>query len=80
MQGNGAPNINHLSHPRCGSGVRGRSVLCKLRLEANLTQAKLESAAKLQRKYVSILEPGERQPSLATVFNLAGKLGFVAMR
>jgi hypothetical protein len=35
--------------------------LGKLRLEANLTQAKLGSAAKLQRKYLSILDLGEQQ-------------------
>ena len=53
-------------------------VLRKLRLETGLTQEELGLAAELQRKYISILELGEQQPSLATVFKLAGALGIRA--
>jgi transcriptional regulator with XRE-family HTH domain len=49
-------------------------VLRQLRLEANLTQEELGLQADIQRKHVSMLELGEKQPTLATIFKLADAL------
>lgn len=46
-------------------------VLRKLRLEAGLTQEELGLEADLQRKYISSLELGEKQPTITSVFKLA---------
>ena len=54
-------------------------VLRKLRLEAGLTQEDLGLEADLRRTYVSILELGQQQPSLATIFKLAKALDCSAM-
>lgn len=50
-------------------------VLRRLRLEAGLTQEELGFEADLRRTYVSILELGQQQPSLSSIFKLAGALG-----
>lgn len=50
-------------------------VLRRLRLEANLTQEQLGFEADLRRTYVSILELGQQQPSLTTIFKVARALG-----
>jgi transcriptional regulator with XRE-family HTH domain len=49
-------------------------VLRQLRLEAELTQEELGLQADIQRKHVSMLELGEKQPTLATIFKLADAL------
>ena len=49
-------------------------VLRRLRLEAGLTQEGLGLEADLQRKYISLLELGEKQPTITTVFKLASAL------
>lgn len=49
-------------------------VLRKLRMNAGLTQEKLGFEAELRRTYVSILELGQQQPSLATILKLAKAL------
>jgi transcriptional regulator with XRE-family HTH domain len=49
-------------------------VLRKLRKETGLTQEELGLEAGLQRKFISSLELGEKEPSLATVFKLASAL------
>ena len=54
-------------------------VLRKLRVEAGLTQEELGLEADLRRTYVSILELGQQQPSLTTIFKLANALNFSAM-
>lgn len=48
--------------------------LRSLRLDRNLTQEQLGIAADLQRKYISWLERGEKQPTLTTIFKLANAL------
>lgn len=52
-----------------GAAVRQR------RLQAGLTQEQLGFEADLRRTYVSIIELGQQQPSLGTVFKLAKALG-----
>lgn len=49
-------------------------VLRKRRIEASLTQEALCFDADLRRTYISILELGEQQPSLTTIFKLAKAL------
>jgi len=55
-------------------GVAFGKVLRRLRLEAGLTQEQLGFEADLRRTYVSILELGQQQPSLATILKLAKAL------
>lgn len=50
------------------------SVLRTLRKKAGLTQEQLGFEAGLERNYISMLELGQRHPSLATVFKLAPPL------
>jgi transcriptional regulator with XRE-family HTH domain len=50
-------------------------VLRQLRLEAGLTQEKLGFEANLRRTYISMLELGQQQPTLTTIFKLAKGLG-----
>lgn len=49
-------------------------VLRQLRKNAGLTQEQLGFEAELERNYISMLELGQRQPTLATVFKLASPL------
>lgn len=49
-------------------------VLRQLRQDSGLTQEQLGLEAELQRKYISQLELGEKEPSLTTVFKLANAL------
>ncbi|MCW7541278.1 helix-turn-helix domain-containing protein [Aquabacterium sp. A7-Y] len=49
-------------------------VLRQCRRDAGLTQEALVLEAELERNYISLLELGQRQPSLATVFRLAAAL------
>lgn len=49
-------------------------VLRQLRQQAGLTQEALAFEADLRRTYVSILELGQQQPSLATILKLAKAL------
>jgi transcriptional regulator with XRE-family HTH domain len=50
-------------------------VLRDLRQRAGLSQEALAGAAEVDRTYVSLLERGLRQPTLETLFRLAGALG-----
>lgn len=50
------------------------SVLRDLRLDKNMTQEEMGFAAEIQRKHVSSLELGLKQPSLSTIFKLARAL------
>ena len=49
-------------------------VLRTCRQKAGLTQEQLGFEADLRRTYISILELGQQQPSLATIFKLAAAL------
>lgn len=50
------------------------TVLRKLRLAAGLTQEELGFKAGLQRKYISLLELGEQQPTLTSICKLSSAL------
>lgn len=54
--------------------------LRKLRLKAGLTQEQLGFEADLRRTYISILELGQQQPSLTTIFKLAKALNCPAAK
>jgi transcriptional regulator with XRE-family HTH domain len=54
--------------------VFGR-VLRERRLAAGLSQEKLALEADVDRTFVSLLERGGRQPTLSTLWRLAGALG-----
>lgn len=49
-------------------------VLRRLRLAAGLTQEELGFKAGLQRKYISLLELGEQQPTLTSICKLSSAL------
>ena len=49
-------------------------VLRRLRIDAGLTQEQLGFEAELRRTYISVLELGQQQPSLTTIFKLAQAL------
>jgi len=49
-------------------------VLRRLRKEIGLSQEQLGFEAGLQRKHISCLELGEKQPSITTVFKIAAAL------
>jgi transcriptional regulator with XRE-family HTH domain len=49
-------------------------VLRRLRLEACMKQEQLGLEADLQRKFISLLELGEKQPTITSVFKLAAAL------
>lgn len=49
-------------------------VVRRRRIEIGLTQEQLGFEADLRRTYVSIIELGQQQPSLNTVFKLANAL------
>ncbi len=53
-------------------------VIRKLRLEQGLSQEQLGFEAELRRTYISILELGQQQPSLTTIFKLAKALNISA--
>lgn len=50
------------------------TVLRELRASKGLTQERLAFDAELDRTFVSLLERGKRQPSLATIFQLCRAL------
>ena len=47
------------------------TVLRRLRKEAELTQETLGFEAELERTYISMLELGQRQPTLTTLYKLS---------
>ena len=49
-------------------------VIRELRIDAGLTQEQLGFEADLRRTFVSLLELGQQQPSLMTIFKLAPPL------
>lgn len=50
-------------------------VIRELRLDAGLTQEQLGLEAGLRRTFVSLLELGQQQPSITTLFKIATALG-----
>ncbi len=46
-------------------------VVLTLRHEKSLTQEKLAELCEVDKKYIYLLEKGQRQPSLTTIFALA---------
>src|SRR4051794_9374173 len=50
-------------------------VLREFRASKGATQGKLGFDADLDRTFISLLERGKRQPSLATIFQLSNALG-----
>jgi len=53
-------------------------ILRRLRKKAKLTQEQLGFEAGVERNFVSMLERGERQPTLTTLVKLARPLGCTA--
>lgn len=53
-------------------------VLRELREAAGLTQEQLGFESDLRRTFISVLELGQQQPSLKTVFKLSSALGITA--
>lgn len=49
-------------------------VLRKLRLAAKLSQEQLGFEAGVQRNFISLIETGQNQPTITTIFKLAGAL------
>jgi transcriptional regulator with XRE-family HTH domain len=58
--------------------VKFGKVLKELRLKKGLTQEELATDCNLDRTYISLLERGERQPTISTVFKIAEALGVSA--
>lgn len=56
------------------AGIAFGRVLRRLRENAGLTQEQLGFESELRRTYISILELGQQQPSLTTIFKLANAL------
>ncbi len=50
-------------------------VLREARLRASLSQEALAMECELDRTFISMLERGQRQPSLSTIFALSDALG-----
>ena len=48
--------------------------LRNLRLAAGLTQERLGLDSGVQRNFISLIETGQNQPSITTIFKLAGAL------
>lgn len=55
-------------------GLALGKVLRQKRKEAGLTQEQLAHEADVQRNYVSLIERGINQPTIAVLFKLAGAL------
>lgn len=49
-------------------------VLRELRISKSITQEKLAFEAELDRTFISLLERGQRQPTLSTIFQLSKAL------
>jgi transcriptional regulator with XRE-family HTH domain len=55
-------------------------VLRKLRLKAGLTQEQLGLDADVRRTYVSLMELGQNQPTITTIFKLSTALNISPSR
>lgn len=76
MKGEIPPTVGGILEPAVAFGL----VLRRLRQEASLTQEELGFEADLRRTYVSVLELGQQQPSLATILKLARGLQIPASK
>lgn len=56
------------------AGIAFGRVLRRLRMEAGFTQEQFGFEADLRRTYISILELGQQQPSLASILKIAKAL------
>lgn len=54
-------------------------VLRKIRLECSMSQEQLALNCDLDRTFISLLERGQRQPSLTTIIQLAASLNISPM-
>lgn len=59
--------------------TRFGNVLKALRAERKLSQADIAERAWLDQTYISLLERGERQPTLPTLYRISGALGVSLM-
>ena len=50
-------------------------VLRKHRLAASMSQEQLGLESGVQRNFISLIETGQNQPTITTIFKLAGALG-----
>jgi transcriptional regulator with XRE-family HTH domain len=50
-------------------------ILREIRTQVGISQEKLAHASELDRTFISLLERGQRQPSLSTIFQLSKALG-----
>jgi len=66
------------THQRHPVAIAFGVVLRGARTSAGLSQEALGLACEIDRTYVSLLERGERQPTLATLFALSEQLGVAA--
>jgi transcriptional regulator with XRE-family HTH domain len=55
-------------------------VLRKHRLAAGLSQEQLGLVAEVQRNFISLIETGQNQPTITTIFKLSGALGVKASK
>ncbi len=55
-------------------------VLRKHRLAAGLSQEQLGLESGVQRNFISLIETGQNQPTITTIFKLAGALGLKASK
>lgn len=55
-------------------------VLRKHRLAAGLSQEQLGLESGVQRNFISLIETGQNQPTITTIFKLAGALGVKASK
>ena len=56
-------------------GLAFGKVLRQVRRNAKLTQEQLAHSAGLDRSYISLIERGERQPTVRVIFDLARAIG-----
>jgi transcriptional regulator with XRE-family HTH domain len=56
------------------------AVLRKHRLAAGMSQEQLGLDANVQRNFISLIETGQNQPTITTIFKLAGALGLKASK
>ena len=61
-------------HAALGQALRS------IRLAAGLSQEQLGLESGVQRNFISLIETGQNQPTITTVFKLAGALGMKASK
>lgn len=62
-------NTSLTPHAAFGQALRS------LRLAAGLSQEQLGLESDVQRNFISLIETGQNQPTITTIFKLAGALG-----